>query len=307
MPTDMIYTVMEPAREYLKTTKIEIEHVVFHLSLYREDFSAIYPGMERYTVSASVDNETVALFRTNSYEYCPLVSLDAHDVAFRVFSEWEEDIQKNSGDFIIYHREKTPHYHPSYLTDLVIIQGSPRGMGNCSILAQWAVNAAKRCGKTVQVIYPHDMKISGCIGCYQCYNTGTCVYNDDMREIIDAVRAASALVICSPVYTNTVPGGLKLLIDRFQAYHAERTLSSARNRKKGLIFAVAGRGGKTVFTCTVRVIASFLTHIGIEPEDTILIDRIDTIRDIRTIPELEKQVTNAVIHLLTTSGSHIKA
>jgi|GEM_PF-1484908 len=53
-----------------------------------------------------------------------------------------------------------------------------------------------------------------------------------MREIIDAVQAASALVICSPVYTNTVLGGLTLQIDSFQVYHAERTLISARNIKK---------------------------------------------------------------------------
>ncbi|GEM_PF-1466622 len=62
-----------------------------------------------------------------------------------------------------------------------------------------------------------------------------------------------------------------------------------------------------LFTCTVSVIASFRTHIGIEPENTILSDHIDHIRDIRTIPKLEKQVTDAVFRLLTSSGSHITA
>ena len=97
-------------------------------------------------------------------------------------------------------------------------------------------------------MYPHDLDIHCCIGCYQCYNTGTCVFDDDMSGIIDAIRGASLLVVCSPVYTNTVPGGLKLLIDRTQAYHAERVLFGGRTGQSGLVLRFRAQGGDN-FTC----------------------------------------------------------
>jgi len=179
-------------------------------------------------------------------------------------------------------------------SDLVIIQGSPRGDGNCSILAGWAVDAAHEVGRTAQVIFPHDMDIRCCIGCYQCYNTGTCVFDDDMGSIIDAIRGASLFIVCSPVYTNTVPAGLKLVVDRCQAYHAERVISGGRTGQKGLVFSVAGRKGEENFTCITRVIFAFLRNLGIDPVGEILIDRVDAIRDIRTIAGLEENVKGKV-------------
>lgn len=145
------------------------------------------------------------------------------------------------------------------------------------------------------------MNISGCIGCYQCYNTGSCVYDDDMKGIIDAVRGADAIVICSPVYTCTVPGGLKLMMDRFLAFHAEQTLFSVPRRKRGLMLAVAGKSNETEFGCTVTTINSFMRNIDIEPEKPILIGAMDQIRDIRTIPGMQEKVRGSVMNLLSRS------
>jgi multimeric flavodoxin WrbA len=122
-----------------------------------------------------------------------------------------------------------------------------------------------------------------------------------MGSIIDAIRNSSLLVVCAPVYTNTVPGGLKLLIDRCQAYHAERILSGGRTGQHGLIFSVAGRKGEENFTCVTRVLSAFLRNLEITPAGEILIDRIDAVKDIRSIPGMEdtvrKKVTqNLVMH-----------
>jgi multimeric flavodoxin WrbA len=151
----------------------------------------------------------------------------------------------------------------------------------------------------VQVIYPHDLDIHCCIGCYQCYNTGTCIFPDDMNGIIDAIRGATAIVVCSPVYTVTVPAGLKLVIDRSQAYHAERMLAGGRSGQKGLVLAVAGRSGEKNFTCVTRVLAAFFSHLGITPAGEILIDSVDAVRDIRLIEGLEKRVREAVERSMT--------
>jgi len=149
-------------------------------------------------------------------------------------------------DFIQNHRQVLPEPPIVTTSDLVVIQGSPRGDGNCSILARWAVDTVHELGRTAQVIYPHDMDIRCCIGCYQCYNSGSCVFDDDMGSIIGAIKVASLLVVCSPVYTNTVPGGLKLVIDRCQAYHAERYYPVGGQEKKDCCFLLReGKGRRT--------------------------------------------------------------
>lgn len=97
-------------------------------------------------------------------------------------------------------------------------------------------------GKTVRVIYPDDMAIHPCTGCSQCYNNGTCTFNGDMEEIIEASSHADRIVvICAPVYTNTVPGMAKILIDRCLAWHTSRTIGLEAKDRKGVLVAVAGR------------------------------------------------------------------
>ena len=285
---------MEPVTEVVRSVEINAGNGQYSLNLYREDFSALYPGMIRFTVIVTSGEKTIAVFRTNSFEYSPLVPLAAADIAMQIFEEWEWEIRNNSMGFILNHRQLLQENAVVTSSDLVIIQGSPRGDGNCSILAGWAVDAAHEVGRTAQVIFPHDMDIRCCIGCYQCYNTGTCVFDDDMGSIIDAIRGASLLIVCSPVYTNTVPGGLKLVIDRCQAYHAERVISCGRTGQKGLVFSVAGRKGEENFTCITRVIFAFLRNLGIDPVGEILIDRVDAIRDIRTIDGMEENVKGKV-------------
>ena len=285
---------MEPVTEVVRSVEINAGNGQYSLNLYREDFSALYPGMIRFTVIVTSGEKTIAVFRTNSFEYSPLVPLAAANIAMQIFDEWEQEIRNNPMGFILNHRQLLQENAVVTSSDLVIIQGSPRGDGNCSILAGWAVDAAHEVGRTAQVIFPHDMDIRCCIGCYQCYNTGTCVFDDDMGSIIDAIRGASLLIVCSPVYTNTVPGGLKLVIDRCQAYHAERVISGGRTGQKGLVFSVAGRKGEENFTCITRVIFAFLRNLGIDPVGEILIDRVDAIRDIRTIDGMEENVKGKV-------------
>jgi multimeric flavodoxin WrbA len=121
------------------------------------------------------------------------------------------------------------------------------------------------------------------------------VFDDDMGGIIDAVRGARLLVVCSPVYTNTVTAGLKLVIDRMQAFHAERTLSGGRNDQKGILFSVAGRKGGDNFTCITRVIVPFFKNLGIEPAAQVLIDSVDAAGDIRLLPGRREEVKGLVM------------
>ena len=294
---------MEPVRERIRSVEIDVGKERYILTLDSEDFSALYPGMIRYSLTVLQEGEIISVFRTNSFEYSPLVPLAAETVAGQTADDWEREIRNNPSGFVLTHPRKVQEPPAVLSSDLVVIQGSPRGLGNCGILTGWAVDAAHELGRTAQVIYPHDMDIHCCIGCYQCFNTGTCIFDDDMSGIIAAIRESSLLIVCAPVYTNTVPGGLKLLIDRCQAYHAERVLTGGRTGQKGLIFSVAGRKGEENFTCITRVISAFLRNLDIIPAGEILIDRVDSVRDIRTISGMEEIVRKKVKECLTRKFS----
>jgi multimeric flavodoxin WrbA len=266
----------------------------FTLLLEQEDFSAVYPGMMRYSLSVTSDGTIVALFRTNTYEYAPGVPLDAEREALRKADAWELALQTDPRKFVLSHRVPVERFPPPVETDVLVIQGSPRANGNCGTFAGWTVEAARSIGKTAQVIFPHDMEIHHCIGCYQCYNSGSCTFNDDMTGVIHAIRHAALIVVCTPVYTNTVPAGLKLLFDRCQAYHAERTLTGTAPSPKGLLLSVAGRKGMSNFACVTGVVGPFMRNLGIVPSGEILVDGMDQHRDIRNIPGTEERVRIAV-------------
>jgi multimeric flavodoxin WrbA len=280
---------MQPEPVCLQEVRIPAPGHDLLLSLYREDYSAVYPGMIRYVLCARSGDEKQEVFRTNTYEYPPRDPLRAEIVARDRFEIVKQELK--TAPATIFHSSEPTERRPDIAsgTNLVAIEGSPRADGNCSVLTEWAVEAARVAGKTAQVIYPHDMEIHPCIGCYQCYNTGTCTFADDMTKIIDALRGCSVLAVSTPVYTNTVPGSLKTLIDRCQAYHAERTLFGGPAGQQGVLFVVAGRKGKENFTCVTRVVRAFFRNLGFAPDGQLLIDGTDEIRDIRKIAGLREQ------------------
>ncbi|MCQ8894737.1 MAG: flavodoxin family protein [Methanolinea sp.] len=267
----------------------------FRIDLFKEDLGSTYPGMIRYTVMLCEGDSVLATFRTNTYEYSPTVPYRAEDVARSELARWEEDIARDWEGFFDGMKRPVVSHSPSSAPDVVIIQGSPRPGGNCSLLASWAQDESQRLGREVSVIFPHDLDIHPCIGCYQCYNTGECIFEDDMAGVLSAVAGCHLVVVCTPVYTNTVPAGTKALIDRFQALHALRTIDTHPPEKtRGILMAVAGRRGRENFRCVSLVVSAFFSLIGINPREPVLVDGMDEHRDVRAIPGLEEKVREAV-------------
>ncbi len=231
----------------LDLREIRTKAGLYILILSREDLSGVFPGLFRYNVSLITNGITVLVFRTNTFEYSPGSRHGAEAVSRNKMDEWDRIVQKDPGSLISPPVKRQSVNRPSSVADVVILQGSPRADGNCGLIAGWAADAARSAGKKVQVFFPHDMDLHFCIGCYQCFNSGTCTFNDDMTEILSAIGSAELVVICSPVYTNTVPAGLKTVFDRTLPYHASRILGKSEGRPKGLLFSVAGRKGRLKF------------------------------------------------------------
>ncbi|MBO4410049.1 MAG: flavodoxin family protein, partial [Spirochaetales bacterium] len=60
-----------------------------------------------------------------------------------------------------------------------------------------------------------DKHIEYCTGCFACmHNGGTCVHDDDMREILEQILDSDLLIWSFPLYAYGMPAPLKVLIDR---------------------------------------------------------------------------------------------
>ena len=80
----------------------------------------------------------------------------------------------------------------------------------------------------VRFIHVIDRHIEYCTGCFICKrNGGTCIHDDDMREILNEILNSDLLLFSFPLYSYGMPAPLKALIDR------TLPLSSMAMRKVG--------------------------------------------------------------------------
>jgi NAD(P)H-dependent FMN reductase len=102
------------------------------------------------------------------------------------------------------------------------IIGSPRELGNCEIAVK---EISRRLGQEheLKLLRLSDFNIELCTGCYRClFKQQTCVLDDDLPLIIDAMASADALIVAVPTYVLAANASLKLLLDRCLAFYARR-------------------------------------------------------------------------------------
>ena len=81
-----------------------------------------------------------------------------------------------------------------------------------------------------------DRHIEYCAGCFVCkMNGGTCIYDDDMRAILNEILESDLLLFSFPLYCYGMPAPLKALLDRTMP------LSSMAMRKVGDRYAHVGQ------------------------------------------------------------------
>ena len=69
--------------------------------------------------------------------------------------------------------------------------------------------------QAVHTIHVIDKHIEYCTGCFSCMrNGGTCIHDDDMREILEEILASDLLIWSFPLYCYGMPAPLKALLDR---------------------------------------------------------------------------------------------
>jgi len=102
---------------------------------------------------------------------------------------------------------------------ILVVIGSPRKKGNCSILVDRLEEGAALGEATVERVWLHELDMRPCNACGLCKDADDkdCVLDDDMRQVYPKIRAADAVVIVSPIYWWNISAQTKLFIDRCDA------------------------------------------------------------------------------------------
>ena len=125
---------------------------------------------------------------------------------------------------------------------IVALLGSPRSNKNSASIANRFIASATQFGAETRNFELNKLVYRGCQGCYACKSTHeSCVINDDLTEVLEAVRQADLVLLASPVYYGDVSAQLKGFIDRTFSYLKPDYISNiqpSRLSAKKLVFVL---------------------------------------------------------------------
>jgi multimeric flavodoxin WrbA len=102
---------------------------------------------------------------------------------------------------------------------IVCLKGSPRKESNSWTIAERLMATAAGAGAETVSFELNTLKYRGCQGCYACKKSlDRCILEDELTEVLEAVREADVVVLASPVYYGDISGQLKCFIDRTFSY-----------------------------------------------------------------------------------------
>lgn len=122
------------------------------------------------------------------------------------------------------------------------ICGSHRA-GNTQYVLEHALERAARLGAVTSLLLLRGKTLTPCNGCFSC-RSGTCVFDDGMTEIYEAMRKCDALILASPVYMGLVTGQLKVMMDRTVLFRADGGFTLSGKIGGGIACGGARNGGQ---------------------------------------------------------------
>jgi len=123
---------------------------------------------------------------------------------------------------------------------VLLINGSPHEHGCTYTALKEMIDVFSANGIESELVYLGKQPIAGCIACGKCYESGRCIFNDKVNEIMDRIDEFDGIVLGSPVYYAGPAGQLCAFLDRL--------FYISKGRMKGKIGASVvscRRGGAT--------------------------------------------------------------
>lgn len=176
---------------------------------------------------------------------------------------------------------------------IIGLLGSPLTKGNTAQLLDRALKGAEDAGCSVEKIVVTNLDFQACQEMMFCKEHETCILDDDLQAMYPKFREMDGLIIATPVMTMGIPGKLKSFIDRFQVFFMAKYVrkkpfisKEKKIRRSGLFICISGMNIPEVFIGSKLTIKAFFDIIDCQYTDEFLISDMDTIKDIRSQPDL---------------------
>ena len=97
---------------------------------------------------------------------------------------------------------------------VLLINGSPHENGCTYTALKEMIDVFTANNIESELVYLGKQPIAGCIACGKCYESGRCIFNDKVNEIMDRIDEFDGIVFGSPVYYAGPAGQLCAFLDR---------------------------------------------------------------------------------------------
>ena len=178
------------------------------------------------------------------------------------------------------------------------IYGSPRKGGNTDQLLDQALKGAESAGAETSIVYARRLKISGCLECGGCDETGTCVVKDDMQSVYPMMEESAVVFLASPIFFYGLTAQVKAVVDRSQALWSKRRLTKGPKEMdrfdsgRGYLIAVGATRGKNLFEGVQLEARYFFDALDMSYEGGIFFRSLEKKNAVRENPETLQEAFN---------------
>ncbi len=174
------------------------------------------------------------------------------------------------------------------------ISTSPRIKGNSDLLLRRALAGAESAGANTEYLRLTDYKVSPCIECNACYETGLCKVQDDYQQLLKKILDADRLIFATPVFFMSVCAQAKALIDRGQClwahkYVLKKDLVAAGRDRRAMVIAVGGSKSKKQFESIRLTMKYYFDSLRMHYVSNLFVSKIDARAAIEKHPSALKE------------------
>lgn len=159
------------------------------------------------------------------------------------------------------------------MSKILLINGSPNEHGCTFTALSEVADTLNKNGVETELLYLGKKPVAGCIACGKCSETGRCVFDDKVNEVLQRQDEYDGYVVGSPVYYAGPTGQLCSFLDRLfhcsESKMAGKLAAAVVSCRRGGASAAFDRLNKYFTICNMNVVGSqYWNQVhGFTPED----------------------------------------
>jgi len=153
------------------------------------------------------------------------------------------------------------------MTKVLAVRASARRGGNSDTILERALDGVRQeaPGARIETLTPRDLSITPCRSCGGCAKTGRCVVQDEMQALYPKFCEADHIIVASPIYFTSLPGHMKVLVDRFQCFWVRTYVlrDPPQPRRSGMFLCVAAMDRDRYYQSTLTVVKTWMSTLNV--------------------------------------------